>query len=279
MDYHCIANIEPLGATLDYDYIDKFILKTACKSIDFPISDDDIKDTQSIKNTIARINCHIIKMKKEAKILNKFILKLSTSLIPARNEYNNFGIMGLGKEIDYTRFSSMILIHYTRETNEYHIITSFHDKTLWTMNSKHPYFFSPSRRQIRNILNEEHLKTQSAYPKSKYISYHSIFDKDISPYHEKIKLYKCLKNLGFEARLFVAKDKKDIDGKFIKNLRHGMAMSLKTLIQKELPPLLEEFKNYTPPKLKKQITYETDEYFYNFSEVRNKIKLTCQKKS
>ncbi|KAA6229919.1 DUF2920 family protein [Campylobacter sp. LR286c] len=42
----------------------------------------------------------------------------------------NFGIMGLGKEIDYTRFSSMILIHYTRETNEYHIITSFHDKTL-----------------------------------------------------------------------------------------------------------------------------------------------------
>ncbi|KAA6234444.1 DUF2920 family protein [Campylobacter sp. LR264d] len=93
VDYRCIANREPLGATLDYDYIDKFILKTACKSIDFPISDDDIKDTQSIKNTIARINCHIIKMKKEAKILNKFILKLSTSLIPARNEYNNFGIM------------------------------------------------------------------------------------------------------------------------------------------------------------------------------------------
>ena len=81
----------------------------------------------------------------------------------------------------------------------------------------------------------------------------------------KEKFFEILQNSGFEASLRVVKDESEIDGKFIKNLEHGMGMSLKTLIKKELPPLLA--RHFTHEKdEKREIAYKSENLEYKFKE-------------
>ena len=88
-----------------------------------------------------------------------------------------------------------------------------------------------------------------------------------------------LKKLDYNARLKMIKDESECDGKFIKNLEHGMGMSIKTLIKKELPPLLEM--KFTHPKNeKKEITYKSENLEYKFKEGARgrEIELSVNKK-
>ncbi len=180
---------------------------------------------------------------------------------------------GVGKEIDFRDIKYRELQPYKgKNVNVY-----FFTKTLWTINKHSKNFFSPSRRQIRNILEPAHLEIQSAYPKPIYVSYHSIFDRLIAPPQEKAELYKILKNLGFDATLNMITSPYEVDGKFIKNLRHGMGMSLKSLIQKELPAVLEKLKEKPKEKWQKtSISYTCDELVYHFSVKKDKILLECE---
>ncbi|MCR6585448.1 DUF2920 family protein, partial [Campylobacter insulaenigrae] len=113
------------------------------------------------------------------------------------------------------------------------------DKTHWTSNKQSPRYFSPARKLIREIFNKEHLKTQSLYPKPKYISYHSNFDQFV-PLQDKEQMYNYLKELGFDIEFTKIMDQNDVDGKFIKNLEHGMGIPMKLLIKKHLPDILKE---------------------------------------
>lgn len=116
-------------------------------------------------------------------------------------------------------------------------------------------------------MNKDHIKIQSKCFKTKYISYHSVFDERVS-YKDKKEFYDLLRQNGFDATLHSV-DK--IDSKFIKNLKHGMGISTKLLIKKELPSLLLEFKKQKYINDKKQITYLSDDLSYTFKEENDKI--------
>ena len=111
-------------------------------------------------------------------------------------------------------------------------------KRLWNANN-----LSKENYIIRTILNTSHLQIQAkANADTIFISYHS--SKDLAaPADDKIKLYELLKELGFFGILHLVKDENDVDKRFIKSLEHGLRMSDKALLKKELPFILERLKD------------------------------------
>ncbi|WP_038813601.1 DUF2920 family protein, partial [Campylobacter jejuni] len=68
------------------------------------------------------------------------------------------------------------------------------------------------------------------------------------------------------------------DGKFIKNLNHGMGIPVKLLIKKELPLMLEKIKQNPKKDCKeKYISYPCEDLLYKFSEKDDKISLKIDK--
>lgn len=172
---------------------------------------------------------------------------------------------GFGKQIDFTKYYSFKSDDELIPNLE--ILIS--DITLWSLNEKSPYFFSKARECIRDIENLDHLKIQKKFNKTKFISYHSTKD-NIAPFESKGILYQKLNFLGFKNKLNVISHQSQVDGKFIKNLEHGMGMSLKILLQKELVSLLEYFsKNSINNSRKKEVVYPSNESFYKFKETKN----------
>ena len=178
-------------------------------------------------------------------------------------------IIGFGKEVDFMQYAEFSTFDFFQNINM-HLST----KTFWTSNKNSPYYFSKARKLIREILQNDHIKTQSLYPKPKYILYHSKFDQyvDLS---EREELIKNLNKNGFEVEFYKFLSEKDIDGTFIKDLTHGMGISMKLLIKKHLSQILnEEIKN---KDCKKEISYKSDDLIYTFKEEDNKIKLDITK--
>ncbi|ECW7655474.1 DUF2920 family protein [Campylobacter coli] len=180
-------------------------------------------------------------------------------------------LVGFGKEVDFLKYYS------TADIISKNLSIRLCDKTFWTSNSSSNNFFSIPRRMIRYILELSHIEIQANYPKPHYISYHSFYDKEIAPPDEKLELYKYLKQFDFDAELHMIKNPEQIDGKFIKNLDHGMGVSIKLLIKKELPLMLEKiFKNQKQDSLK-SISYPCEDLLYIFSEIAHKIYLEIRK--
>ncbi|MFG5096664.1 DUF2920 family protein [Campylobacter lari] len=179
-------------------------------------------------------------------------------------------LIGFGREVDYSEYVCFGTFDFFNN-----IRLCCFDKTYWTTNKQSPFYFSFARELIRNILNEEHLKIQSKYPNPKYIFYHSKFDTTIAPCEEKEKLFNILDNLNFKYDSYIIDNKDQIDGKFIKTLEHGLGMSIKTLIKKHLPKILEE--NLQDKTCKKEISYKSDDLIYTFKEEDSKIKLSINK--
>ncbi|WP_410688554.1 DUF2920 family protein [Campylobacter lari] len=185
---------------------------------------------------------------------------------------NLWRIIGFGKEIDFIKYPSFDTFYFF-----INIKLCCFDKTFWTSNSSSPNYFSNARIMIRDILVKDHLKTQSLYPKPKYIFYHSKLDVDLAPPEDKEELVKILRKFNFDIKLHMIKDIKDIDGKFIKNLNHGMGIPMKSLIEKHLPQILQEpLKDKT---CKKEISYKCDDLVYTFEEINDQIILNIEKSS
>ena len=165
--------------------------------------------------------------------------------------------VGFIKEIDYENIGDITI-------NMKHFKIHAFTKSLWTTNKESRFYFSPSCAQIR-ALSKEHLRLLASYKKPHFISYHSIKDEFIAPAYLKEEFHQHLQEFGFESKLHMI-SQKDVDGKFIKNLEaHGMNMSLKTLIQKELPPLLKTQFTHNK-KEKKEIIYPCENLEYHFKE-------------
>ncbi|ALF47073.1 DUF2920 family protein [Campylobacter concisus] len=336
VDYHCIGNRPQLGAKFGLDDIDRSILirELAKIGITLPI---DLKIVNNYDKTCVLLKSlsEEITMQKESGVLPcDFSLDISMTMMPIKNEYQNFGLMqaldvlnallytkkyinngkfeylpvimvgsshggylahmcakiapwlvdavidnssyaiflwrliGFGKEIDFTRFAGCGTRVLYKNLNLY-----FCDKTYWTLNKSSPYYFSDARKEIRNILNLDHLNVQSSYKKPIYVSYHCICDKEIAPAKDKIELYEALKKLKFNATLHMIKDESEVDGKFIKSLTHGMGMSYKLLLQKELPSMMEKILSQKNKKSSKSIEYKCGDTIYKFSEVLDQINL------
>ncbi|EJC3018724.1 DUF2920 family protein [Campylobacter coli] len=338
VNYHCIGNRPQTGSTFFMDDVDKLILKTSCETLGIDIKNK-ISQIDNIFHLLEFVDVQIVNLKKKEEIDLNYIIKLHATLQPAKNEYQNFGVMqaqdllnvalylkthapfdtmegnipvimigsshggylahlaakfapwlidgvidnssyakfpwrlvGFGKEIDYTQYFSCGI----RPTKNIGLYAS--DKTFWTSNSSSNNFFSIPRRMIRYVLEPSHIKIQSNYPKLHYISYHSFYDKEIAPPDEKSELYKYLKQFDFNAELHMIKNTDQIDGKFIKSLEHGMGMSIKTLISKELPCMLEKVLSNSKKEWKnKSISYPCEDLMYQFSENQDKIILNIQK--
>lgn len=182
-----------------------------------------------------------------------------------------WSLVGFGKEIDYTQYFGCGI----QLTDNIKLLAS--NKTFWTMNSNSKNFFSVSRRMIRYILEPNHIEIQANYPKPIYTSYHSFYDKKLAPPDEKLELYELFKKKNFDAKLYMIKDIKQIDGKLIKNFKHGMGMSIKALIKKELPSMLEKILKNPKQDVLKSITYPCEDLTYTFKEEQDKIALEIGK--
>ncbi|MCW1332004.1 DUF2920 family protein [Campylobacter jejuni] len=340
VNYHCIGNRPQTGSTFYLDDIDKLILQTSCETLGIKINPDKLNSLEDLNFTLKKVDTILEERKTQRKIVSNFKLSIHLSLQPAKNEYQNFGVMqaqdllnaalylkahapfntmegnipiimigsshggylahlaakfapwlisgvidnssyakflwrliGFGKEIDFTKYYCFGTAIFFKHI---HIYCS--DKTFWTSNSSSKTFFSIPRRMIRYILEPNHIENQANYPKPYYASYHSFYDKEIAPPDEKLELYKYLKQFDFDAELHMIKNPDQIDGKFIKNLDHGMGMSIKTLISKELPCMLEKILSNSRKEWKnKSISYPCDGLIYHFSEKDNKINLDITK--
>ncbi|EKO4601048.1 DUF2920 family protein [Campylobacter jejuni] len=181
-------------------------------------------------------------------------------------------VVGFGKEIDFMQYSEFATFDFF-----HHIKTHCSTKTFWTSNSSSPRFFSPARRKIRNLLEEDHLLKQSKCLKTCFISYHSLYDEYVS-LKEKTMFYEELEKLGFDVTLHSITKESQVDGKFIKNLNHGMGIPVKLLIKKELPLMLEKIKqNLKKDYKEKCISYPCEDLLYQFSEKDDKILLKIDK--
>ena len=174
-----------------------------------------------------------------------------------------FRFYGLGKDLDPINLDDVELtIPLDAFAN---IIPCTFTKTHFTANTNSPNFFCKARLDILNPLNESQLKTQAKHQnKPIFVSYHSVRD-ELDSAQNKEKFFEILQNSGFEASLRVVKDESEIDGKFIKNLEHGMGMSIKSLIKKELPPLLARHFAHEKDE-KREIAYKSENLEYKFKE-------------
>lgn len=336
VDYHCIGNRPQLGAKFGLDDIDRTILirELAKIGITLPI---DLKIVDNYDKTCVLLKSlnEEITIRKESGVLpDDFRLKASITMLPTKNEYQNFGIMqaldvlnavlytkkyinsakfehlpvimvgsshggylahmcakiapwlvngvidnssyaiflwrliGFGKEIDFTNYFC-----FGTGALYQNLYLYFFDKTYWTLNEKSPNYFIDAREEIRNILNLDHLNVQSSYKKPIYVSYHCINDNETAPAKDKAELYEALKKLKFDATLHMVKYESEVDGKFIKSLTHGMGMSYKLLLQRELPAVLEKILSQKSKNSSKSIEYKCGDLLYKFSEVSDQIRL------
>lgn len=345
VNYHCIGNRPQVGSVFCMDKIDQYYLAAKCQEVGIPLSGDlsSLESYQMTQSILLGLNQTLSDKKAKGELPDDYLMELSVTIQPTKNEYQNFGIMqaqdlintllfiknsppfkvfgtntdnlniimlgsshggylahmaakiapwlidgvidnscyannpfsfiGFGKEVDYKKYYGFSTTLFFNNIN---IFCS--DKTYWTLNQNSPNYFSEAREEIRYLLNLDHLKIQSGYPKPIYVSYHSVKDTSIAPASDKAELYKILREFGFDATLNMIKDESEIDGKFIKNLEHGMNMSIKSLIKKELSKMIKKLKKVKKePWNQKSISYKSVDLIYKFYEMDDKINLAISK--
>ncbi|EOI3108629.1 DUF2920 family protein, partial [Campylobacter jejuni] len=81
------------------------------------------------------------------------------------------------------------------------------------------------------------------------------------------------KELGYDATLHLIKDESEIDGRFIKDLNHGMRIADKALFRKELPLMLEKLQKRKSLMQENSISYPCGNKVFTFKDVENQLKL------
>lgn len=165
----------------------------------------------------------------------------------------------LGKEIDIND-SEFFVSHN-------HLVLNCFLQTFWTTDKQSPFYFSNDHYNIRDLTYDPHLNL--IHPKTNYIAYHSVSD-GIASATDKKEFFDLLNQTGHQTNLHLIESPSQIDGKFIKSLDHAMGMSIKGLIHREIPNILNKksFKrNYSSPL--KQIIYPGESIHYTFTMTPN----------
>ena len=143
-------------------------------------------------------------------------------------------------------------------------------KSGWTTNSLSSNYYSEDARKIRSFIHEEDIKRMAEMGRNKtqYRFCHSKYDFQIANVYEKTAMFDLLKKYNFDAEIYLA-DHGDVDGKFVKNLDHGMALSLKKMFEKFYPDVIHKSED-TDITLKSLIIYEgiKGDYIFKYSEDR-----------
>ncbi len=93
VNYHCIGNRPQTGSTFYLDDIDKLILQTSCKTLGIKINPDKLNSLEDLNFTLKKVDTILEERKTQRKIVSNFKLSIHLSLQPAKNEYQNFGVM------------------------------------------------------------------------------------------------------------------------------------------------------------------------------------------
>uniref|UniRef100_UPI0036716C99 DUF2920 family protein n=10 Tax=Campylobacter jejuni TaxID=197 RepID=UPI0036716C99 len=146
-------------------------------------------------------------------------------------------------------------------------------KTYWTREDERlSYFFTNENYMIRSLLNSSHLTIQANINKNIIlVSYHSLKD-EFNTAKDKQTLFLAYKELGYDATLHLIKDESEIDGRFIKDLNHGMRISDKALFRKELPLMLEKLQKRKSFMQENSISYPCGNKVFIFKDVENQLK-------
>ncbi|EMU6399479.1 TPA: DUF2920 family protein [Campylobacter jejuni] len=144
-------------------------------------------------------------------------------------------------------------------------------KKHWTRKENALYFFNDVNYMIRALLNLKHLQILSEVSKNIiFITYHSA--KDVgAPAKDKIMLYEIFNTLGFDATLNLIKDESEVDGRFIKDLNHGMRITDRALFRKELPSMLEKLQKRKSFMQENFISYPCGDKIFTFKDKENQF--------
>ena len=147
-------------------------------------------------------------------------------------------------------------------------------KTYWTREDENsPYFFANENYMIRSLLNSSHLIIQVNVNKNiVLVSYHSSKD-EFNTSKDKQTLFLVYKELGYDATLHLIKDESEIDGRFIKDLNHGMRITDRALFRKELPLMLEKLQKRKSFMQENSISYPCGNKVFTFKDVGDKFVL------
>ncbi|MEW6518348.1 MAG: DUF2920 family protein [Thermodesulfobacteriota bacterium] len=136
-------------------------------------------------------------------------------------------------------------------------------KSGWTFNEKAANFYSPDRERIRSFLFADDIKemARAGNCKTQFRFYHSKYD-DLAPVGEKQKMIDLLLAHGFDLQ-YKLMDHENVDGTLVKNLRHGMDLSIKTMF-KNFYPTIATRGGDTDIDMQSQITYSGFNLEYTF---------------
>ncbi|EOH2724258.1 DUF2920 family protein [Campylobacter jejuni] len=150
-------------------------------------------------------------------------------------------------------------------------------KTYWTREDERlSYFFTNENYMIRSLLNSSHLTIQASVNKNIIlVSYHSLKD-PFNTAKDKQTLFLAYKELGYDATLHLIKDESEIDGRFIKDLNHGMRITDKALFRKELPLMLEKLQGRKSFMQENSISYPCGNKVFIFKDVGDKFELVIK---
>ncbi|BEJ81047.1 DUF2920 family protein [Campylobacter coli] len=158
--------------------------------------------------------------------------------------------------------------------NDPNALIGMFTKTYWTREDENsPYFFANENYMIRSLLNSSHLIIQVNVNKNiVLVSYHSSKD-EFNTSKDKQTLFLAYKELGYDATLHLIKDESEIDGRFIKDLNHGMRITDRALFRKELPLMLEKLQKRKSFMQENSISYPCGNKVFTFKDVGDKFVL------
>lgn len=158
--------------------------------------------------------------------------------------------------------------------NDFNTLIETFTKTYWTREDENlPYFFVNENYIIRSLLNSSHLMLQANKNQDIiFISYHSLKD-EFDTAKDKQTLFLAYKELGYDATLNLIKDESQIDGRFIKDLNHGMRITDKALFRKELPLMLEKLQGRKSFMQENSISYPCGNKVFVFKDIKDSFKL------
>ncbi|EOH7247140.1 DUF2920 family protein, partial [Campylobacter jejuni] len=158
--------------------------------------------------------------------------------------------------------------------NDFNTLIETFTKTYWTREDENlPYFFANENYIIRSLLNSSHLMLQANKNQDIiFVSYHSLKD-EFDTAKDKQTLFLAYKELGYDATLNLIKDESQIDGRFIKDLNHGMRITDKALFRKELPLMLEKLQGRKSFMQENSISYPCGNKVFVFKDIKDSFKL------
>ena len=158
--------------------------------------------------------------------------------------------------------------------NDPNTLIEMFTKTYWTREDENlPYFFANENYMIRSLLNSSHLIIQVNVNKNiVLVSYHSSKD-EFNTSKDKQTLFLAYKELGYDATLYLIKDESEVDGRFIKDLNHGMRITDRALFRKELPLMLEKLQKRKSFMQENSISYPCGDKIFTFKDEGDKFVL------